>query len=504
MNFIHKLNNSFVENSESNAFCIDDRFYSYGEFLGHICRIREVICKVIKPEECFIGLVINNDIETYAAIFSLWMESKAYIPISPLAPNVRNVDILNSIGALSVLDSSEEQMSQTNLNVIHTVDKGDTCKDGISNSINYIEETIAYILFTSGSTGRPKGIPISFKNLNALITELDIDEEYKLRSSDRCLQMYDLTFDASLTALLPALLAGACLYTVPQDAIKYFHVFKLIKKYELTVLKMVPSIVHYLRPYFSEIEAPSVRFCVFGGEKLQEDLVKEWTKCIPNGEILNHYGPTEFTVCSGYYKYRRHKDNRSHNGVLSIGKPFKNVDYIIIDEANNVLDNNQEGELCLSGDQLTNGYWNNDELNHSSFFTHKTDSGIKKRFYKTGDLCFRDPQGYYMYIGRKDFQVKLGGYRVELGEIEYHARCFPPLYSKNLVVINIKNTPSVEELVLAIESDKFDVKELLGFLNARLLEYMVPKRIVFLDHFPYNKNGKLDREALRNQITLIN
>lgn len=497
MNLIYSLYTAFSENKQRHAFCINDTFYTYKDVLNSIVKIRKAIVDRIDLEEKHIGLVTNNDLETYTTILALWMEGKAYIPINPSAPLNRNEDILNLIDVKFVFDSSSKT-EFSSFNILNVNQFEETTNTEFQ-PIKFEELSIAYVLFTSGSTGTPKGIPISFKNLNALVTALDIDTEYKLKPSDKCLQMYDLTFDASLTALLPALLVGACAYTVPSNAIKYLSVYKLLEKYKLTVLKMVPSIIYYLRPYFSEINAPSVRYSIFGGEKLYEDVVKEWSKCLPNSTILNHYGPTEFTVCSHYYKFNIN-DAKSYNGVTSIGKPFKNVECVILDNDDKIVGNNVEGELCLSGNQLTSGYWKNDVLNTSSFFMHKTDSGDVKRFYRTGDLCYRDDQGYFMYVGRKDFQVKIGGYRVELGEVEYHSRNHQDIIYKNSLVIDIKNSSNNDELVLVIESTKFDTKDLLDYLNTKLADYMVPKKVFFIDSLPHNKNGKLDRKQLRKLI----
>ncbi len=500
MNLIYSLYNSFVNNKDNNAFCINDTFFTYKQLLESITQIRKCIVDNINSSEKHIGLVTNNDLETYATILALWMEGKAYIPVNPNAPIDRNEEIFNLIDVEYVFDSSNNsEFSSFNIININKLVKESNI---VFEAIKFNEINIAYVLFTSGSTGKPKGIPISFKNLNALVTELDLDDEYKLTASDKCLQMYDLTFDASLTAILPALLVGACLYTVPSNAIKYLYIYKLLEKYKLTVLKMVPSIIYYLRPYFSEIHAPTVRYSIFGGEKLYEDVISEWIMCIPNSKVLNHYGPTEFTVCSTYYRYNSEINNKSHNGVLSIGKPFKNVDCIIIDYEGKKVANNIEGELCLSGNQLTSGYWKNDELNTNSFFSYKTNSGTVKRFYKTGDLCYRDEDGYYMYIGRKDFQVKIGGYRVELGEIEYHVRNHESIKSKNILVVDVKNSSNNDELVLVIESSKFDAKDLLSYLNLKLADYMVPKKLFFIDNLPHNKNGKIDRNQLRELIKI--
>ena len=499
MNLIYSLHDSFVKHSENYAFCIEDLFFSYQDLINCIAHIRHKITSNIKPSEQHIGLITNNDLETYASIFALWMEGKAYIPINPVASKSRNAEILSLTEISFVLDSSNNS-GYSGIKVIHTsgIDKS---KNRQLNPIEYDEKNNAYVLFTSGSTGVPKGIPISFKNLNALVTALDEDDEYKLNASDKCLQMYDLTFDASLTALLPALLSGACLYTVPSNAIKYFYITKLLAKYKLTVLKMVPSIIYYLRPYFAEIQAPFVRYSIFGGEKLYENVVKEWALCVPNATILNHYGPTEFTVCSHYYKFEA-KAPKSYNGVLSIGKPLNNVDCLVLDTENQIVGTHVVGELCLSGNQLTSGYWKNDALNSVAFFMHKFKSGEVKRFYKTGDLCIKDHDGFYMYVGRKDFQVKIGGYRVELGEIEYHIRNHESVKSKNSVVIDVKNSNNSDELILVIESSKFDTENLLDYLKLKLVDYMIPKKVFFIESLPHNNNGKIDRNELRNLIRI--
>ena len=499
MNFLNKLQDSFSKNAIKNALCINDEFYTYKDLSDCVLNIRRFIQKRINPNEKLIGLVANDDLETYATIFALWLESKAYIPISPTAPKERNIEILNLTESNFVFDSTVKSLYSNDFQVLNISSNYNELQNYSLKDTTYIENHIAYILFTSGSTGKPKGIPISFKNLNALLVTLSNDEEYSLNNSDRCLQMYDLTFDASLTAFMPAFLAGSCSYTVPSNSIKYFHIFKLIEKHKLTVLKMVPSIVYYLRPYFSEIKADSVRYCVFGGGKLYGDILKEWMECIPNSKVYNHYGPTECTVCSTYYTYKSDNKNKLHNGVLSIGKTLAGIDFLIVNDENKEVKTNEKGELCLSGDQLTEGYWKNEKLNDVVFFNKKSENGLLKRFYKTGDLCFEDRDGYIMYVERKDFQVKIRGYRVELGEIEYHIKSM--ITKNNLVVIDINNTNGNNEIALVIESEKFDTTNLFNYLQSKLPNYMIPTQTHFLNQLPHNNNGKLDRKQLRELIT---
>lgn len=492
MNFIDKLKHAFKSNPSQPALCIDEVFYTYQELSDAIYKIRIHIQNTIPFEENLIGLVANNDLETYASIFALWFENKAYIPVNPFAPLERNLKIFNQTEVNTVFDSCTNSGFNTYFNVFcaskqHLIDS----EINLANTV-FSENAIAYILFTSGSTGTPKGIPIRFKNVNALLNAFDKEPAYQLNNTDKCLMMYDLTFDASLTAFLPAFLAGACLYTVPGDSIKYFSIFKLLNTYELTVLKMVPTIINYLRPYFAEINAPSVRYCIFGGGKLHENIVKEWLKCIPNSTLYNHYRHTECTVCSSYYTYKTNGNNQTYNGVLPIGKPLNGIDFMLLNDANQKVKVGAHGELCLSGDQLTTGYWKNEALNALAFFEMNN-----KRYYRTGDICYLNEEGDLMYVERKDFQVKIRGFRVELGEIEYHIQ---NKIKNHISVIDIDNNNGTNEIALIIEGETIDTNDLFNYLKTKLPNYMIPTKTFFLPKLPLNDNGKLDRKKLKTLI----
>jgi amino acid adenylation domain-containing protein len=492
MKFLTTIQQSFEQHQKLNAFCIGEVFYSYSELSQLVSNIRFVISEKIVNTEKLIGLVTNDDLETYASIIALWLEGKAYVPVNPLYPIDRNLQILEFTESKYIIDSSAESIYSGSLVVIKSIDL-------TTKKINLVPkaippEDLAYILFTSGSTGVPKGVPISFKNLNALIVALDKDPLFNLKPTDKCLQMFELTFDFSLVTYLPPLLYGACVYTIPKNTIKYFYIYKLIQNQGLTVLTMVPSIIHYLRPYFKEINSEKVRYCSFGGGKLYSDIAEEWSKCIPKSQIFNYYGPTEFTVYSGYYLYEYKTRRKNNKGIISIGSTLSGVKYLIADSNNNEVSTGEIGELCLSGAQLTPGYWKNEEKNKEVFFS-KMDNGKKVRYYKTGDLCYLDGEGDYMYVGRSDFQVKIRGYRVELGEIEHHIK--EKLEKIEITVIDIFNNLENAELALAIIAKPFDLKELKEHLKEKLPEYMIPTKFAFFDEFPHSVNGKVNRNELR-------
>lgn len=266
-----------------------------------------------------------------------------------------------------------------------------------------------------------------------------------------------------------------------------------MEEQKLTVALMVPSMLQYLRPYFDEINFPDMRYSLFCGEALPLDIALEWNKCLPNAEIYNVYGPTEDTIFCTFYTMTKNGHNKSHNGILSIGKAMDGTQTIVIDDDNKVLEAGNPGQLCLAGVQLTPGYWKNEEKNRESFFYLKTENG-SKRFYKTGDLCVCDAQGDISYIGRLDSQIKVQGFRVELGEIEFHAKSI--LNKINLVALAIADVVGNTEIGLAIEALPFDTDRLLNELKTKLPGYMVPRAIIFVNEFPLNSNGKTDRKKI--------
>ncbi|MCF7568628.1 AMP-binding protein [Sabulilitoribacter arenilitoris] len=493
MKYINNLQKSIETHYENNAFYINNIYYTYADFAQEISKIRATIDKSIETSSKLIGLIANDDIQTYAAIVAFWLEGKAYVPINPEHPIDRNIEILKSLETSYLFDSTNTA-NFDGFTVLTPVKEKTFAINLKPKPI--AKNDLAYILFTSGSTGSPKGVPITYNNLNEFIKAINFDGEFKLNASDRCLQMFELTFDFSVVSYIFPLIEGSCIYTVPRNSIKYFYIYKLIQKYKLTVLSLVPSIIHYLRPYFNEIHAPEVRYCSFGGGALFNDIIEEWNKCIPNSKTFNYYGPTENTIYSSYYKLNKNSNqNTTHNGVISIGKPLNNIVYIIIDKKNQEVSDGETGELALASGQLTPGYWKNKKRNNESFFT-KTVNGDNLRFYKTGDLCFKDTHNNYMYLGRIDFQAKIRGFRIELSEVEFHAKasCTEKV---NMVAIDVFNDLGNAELALVIESKVFNTDHMVAHMKAKMPDYMIPDHIKFTKELPYNTNGKIDRKILR-------
>ena len=167
---------------------------------------------------------------------------------------------------------------------------------------------------------------------------------------------------------------------------------------------------------------------------------------------------------------------------------------IIIREDGALVDGQEKGELCIAGNQVTPGYWNNVEKNESSFFMHDG-----QRYYHTGDLCYWEETGNIMYSGRIDQQAKIQGFRVELGEIEHHARIYYH-NERRVVAIAFLNDKNLTEISLFVEAQAEDSKALIAYLRSKMPSYMIPSRIIYEPTFLLNKSEKVDRNALKEKL----
>lgn len=487
MKLFLEIQNSLNQFKDNNAFCINGILYKYNELAESVSKIRKSIKENIKETEKIIGLITNDDLETYATIIALWFEGKAYVPINTETPKERNEIIIKEAEIETIISSS----IVTNFDNLKVIISNKLIEKNPTNSLPiFNDDELAYMLFTSGTTGIPKGVPINRENLAGIIEALNA-MNLQIDESDKCLQMSELTFDVSITSFLLPLLKGACVYTIPKGKIKYSYIYELMEDHQLTVVSLVPSVLNYLHKYFDEIYLPNVKYSILTAEALPVNLANEWSKCVPNAQIINLYGPTENTIWSTYYDFKSYDSNQSYNGILAIGKAMYGTETIIIDEENNLLVNGEKGELCLAGTQLTTGYWKNEEKNKEAFFYIEYNNK-PTRFYKTGDLCSMDKNGEILYMGRLDFQTKIQGFRVELSEIEFHVKSF--LKNLNVVAVPFKNKTNNTEIGLVIESIIFDTESLITFLKTKIPYYMIPSKIVFVENISLNSNGKVDRK----------
>lgn len=481
------------------ALFLDGRHHTYGDLGAKIAAIQELIQQHERSTNKIIAMVANSDLETYASMLAILFSGHGYLPVNPSAPVDRNASILQQAGCDLLLSSNDESADTLvpAIPALRVVSTRDLPTVTSKPAFRQVPDTqYAYLLFTSGSTGIPKGVPISRGNLASFLVGffergIDLDE------NDRVLQMFDLTFDFSVMSCFVPLVVGACLYPAATNDLRFMSVYRLLEEQQITCAPMVPSVLTFLRPYFDEIRLDKLRFSIFCGEPLLAKLTEEWAACTPNSRIINFYGPTEATVFCSAYEWSPERQ-KALNGALSIGTAMLHCTMLVVDERGSILPPNQSGEICLAGAQLTSGYWNDPQKNKEAFFEISRDDS-PERFYRTGDLGYVDTDGDFMFQGRVDQQVKVQGFRIELAEIEHHARACTGV--KQAVAVAVPNQDGNTELILCLESYQGDTADVLSALVDKLPSYMIPVRSINVPVFPLNKNGKIDRPALRTLVS---
>ncbi len=491
-NIIKDIAESIEKNSNRNAFFIQGEYYTYKELSQKTASIYNQIKKYAKHPQC-IAIVEANNIETYASILAVLFSGNTYVIINPLNPKERNKIIIDSTSIGIGLIFGNDNL--VHLSGVETIINSKECTESIDfRDIEIINHPkgLAYIIFTSGSTGIPKGVPISHNNLNAFYQAYS-KLGFQLSADDKMLQMFDLCFDVSVVSTLYPLTLGACVYTVAQDGVKYTQVYELLEDEELTFAAIPPSLLSYLRPYFDEIELPKLKYLILTAEASNWDLLAEFKASIPNAQMVNLYGPTEATIyCTSYLL--DYTQVNTYNGMLAIGKPFSGIDIKIINPKGEEVATGEKGELCVSGNQIMDGYWKNADKTNEVFVCFNN----RKPYYKTGDICFLNEEGCLFYCGRKDYQVQIQGFRVELNEIEYVAGQYHN--QGNNVVVAKTNPLGNQELHLFVDNFKGDIKKLRSFIEEKLPPYMCPKQIYVMAELPLNTSGKIDRKKLLENI----
>jgi amino acid adenylation domain-containing protein len=353
--------------------------------------------------------------------------------------------------------------------------------------------SIAYLLFTSGSTGTPKGVMISHANVSQFVDVMV--ERYQITERDRFSQNFEMTFDLSAFDMFVAWERGACVCCPSMKSL--ISPGRFIRESVLTVWFSVPSVGIFMKRLgvLKPDRYPSLRWSLFCGEALPADLAQDWAEAAPNSVIENLYGPTELTIACTAYRWNSTKSlSECQFGTVPIGKPYPAMSAIIVDDDLREVAPGGDGELLLTGPQLSLGYWKDPAKTASAFVMP---GGKTEIYYRTGDRVRRplreeDP---IVYLGRIDNQVKVLGHRLELGEVEALLREQPGVDSA--VAIGWPVTASgVGGVVAFVTGTKVKEYAIRTSLKAKLPPYAVPREIRVMPQLPMNVNGKIDRKAL--------
>ncbi len=358
---------------------------------------------------------------------------------------------------------------------------------------NIIDTDILYVLFTSGSTGDPKGVII---NHRAVVDFTDwISECYGFDDTTVFGNQAQLYFDLSIQDVYAPLRNGSetvlisnRLYSSP------VRVWKTLLQHRVNTLVWIPSMLSLFANLniLENVQKASLRCVLFCGEVMPVRLLNYWIGNYPDTIFANLYGPTECTEACTYYTIdRKFEDNE----VLPIGKPCENCEVILLGEDNRVIDDTDvTGELCVRGTCLSCGYYGDPDQTDKVFVQNPANDRYTDLIYRTGDLAHYNEQRQLVYDCRKDHQIKIRGYRVELGEIEAAASSLEGV-SYSCCLFDGRS----ESLILAYTGNA-EPDVLKQSLVLMLQDYMMPTYLKRLDHMIFNNNGKIDRKALASLL----
>lgn len=503
---------SASKNPSSLALVVGNDCYSYAELANRARRTAGWLGQIPETAPGKVGILASRTIEAYAGVLGTLWSGSAYIPINPHTPEDRLIRILKmtNLDALIVDRAGLDLLSdkvleyapgrilcgagakppQSALNSHRPIftNMAELPDEGPVRPVPTADDALAYIIFTSGTTGTPKGVMIETGSVYQLVKVMQ--RRFGYRADDRVSQFFELAFDASVFDMFMTWHSGAALYVVPAEQL--MAPGKFIKDNQLTVWFSVPAtalVMQRLRMLMPGA-FPHLRYSLFGGEGLPLLSAQTWAAAAPNSSVENLYGPTEATVMCTGQQLTEPPNATPNRGVLAIGDAFEGFEAAVLDSALNPLPVTEIGELVVAGRQLARGYFNDPESTALRFPVLR-----EKRWYRTGDLVFRDKNGAFHFLGRIDNQVQILGNRVELEEIEAHLReiietdlvaavAWPCDGGRATGIVAFHCAPGVTRDKIRTEMKK------------RVPDYMIPQRVHRLDSLPLGSSGKIDRKEL--------
>uniref|UniRef100_UPI0028A718DF non-ribosomal peptide synthetase n=1 Tax=Lacrimispora sp. TaxID=2719234 RepID=UPI0028A718DF len=436
----------------------------------------------IKPND-FVAVITERSIEMLISIYAILKAGGAYVPLDPEYPSERIEFILKDCRPKVVLCGTGKFTIPEDCRQLELADEG-SYNASIENleHVNTASDLI-YVIYTSGTTGRPKGTMVEHRNVVNLLTHVITDR--KINKDSVILQKTSYVFDVSVWELFAPLICGARIVILKSgDEKDPDKIAEVIETNQVTELSFVPSM---FKAFVAEIKDNDPRLKTLegiqlAGEALSPDLVESYKG---PGKIFNYYGPTECTVyATGYICKKGDKK-------IPIGNPISNTQAYILNE-NELCNIGMPGELCLAGVGVARGYYNQPELTAKRFVKNPYADNI---MYRTGDLVRWLSNGDIEYLGRIDEQIKIRGFRVELGEIESRIQEMEDI-RETVVIAKEAGEGGTFICAYVVSEQQVDAKEIRDRLRKVLPDYMVPAFVMQIEAIPVTRNGKLDRKAL--------
>lgn len=451
----------------------------------------------------------NKDNLIMACMIGALKSGRAYVPLDISFPLDRVLNVKEEVKPQVIFNFSdlEKDAFGENVKVINEDELLkiiEDYKDEVIAEESWVkEDENAYILFTSGSTGKPKGVQISSNNIDNFVEW--ISEYLNIDGSEKVIMnQAAYSFDLSVTTIYPGLTHGATLFSLSKKTLaNYKELFSQLKESNMNIWVSTPSFagVCITEKDFDSKMLKNLESMIFIGEVLPKSLSKELMERFEHTRIINGYGPTEATV--GISANDITQEMLDDEKSLPVGVVMETTKIRIVDENGNDVKEGEKGEVIIIGKSVSKGYFKNEVKTNEAFY-YDDFNGEKFRAYRTGDMAYL-MDGRIYYCGRKDFQIKLNGFRIEIEDIENNLRKVDNV--KNAVVLPVYKDEKIAYLQGIVQlKEKNDLSNLKnGMMIKKGLEkfipnYMIPRNIKIIEEFPTNINGKIDRKKLMEEM----
>ena len=455
------------------------------------CIANTLLSRGVKPGSR-VGILLDRGFDLVLAMLAVAKAGAVYVPLDIAYPPER-VGFMLEDAACALLLTSSSRASGLDSAFVLAVDTPEVmaasnerppCPSQASD--------VCYVIYTSGSTGQPKGVVLSHR---AVVNTLDwVNRAFHMTPADRLLFVTSPSFDLSVYDVFGALGAGASVEIA--SAALLADPVKLVRKLcnpGITVWDSAPAALTRLVPFLPErAPASSLRLVMLSGDWIPMTLPPLLTRTFPSVSVESLGGATEAAIWSNHHPIR---DLDPAWVSIPYGRPIQNARYYVLDRRLRPVPVGIAGDLYIAGACLAQGYLNRPELNAERFLADPFRSG--ERMYKTGDLVRYFPDGVIEFLGRGDFQTKIRGFRVELGEVELAIMKLPGV--REVVCHTYSDASGAKSLaayVVPKRGANLDEKSIKDALGRGLPEFMVPSQVLILSELPMTNNGKIDRQAL--------
>ena len=475
-----------------------NRQWTYRELNAHANQLARALLARGLAREAVVGVVAERNLDWMTAVLAIFKAGGAYLPIEPHFPADRIARtlsragcrlVLTERGSTGMLYQAVESLSGVQTLFIELAYEGGYPEGNLG--IDVVPGQLAYIYFTSGSTGEPKGAMCEHAGmLNHLFAKID---DLRIGEGDVVAQTAPQCFDISLWQLVSALLVGGRTLLVEQETILDAKRFidKIVDA-KVNVIQVVPSYLEVLVSYLEQHPRalPDLRCVSVTGEALKKELVQRWFAAQHAITLVNAYGLTETSDDTNHEVMDRVPDRER----VPLGRPINNVSVYIVDENLALVPLGAPGEIVFSGICVGRGYINDPERTQQAFMADPHRAG--RRLYRSGDYGRWLPDSKLEFLGRRDSQVKISGFRIEIGEIENTLLRVPGVHEGAVVVTG---RPDGGKHLVAFYSGQqpLNANALQERLNASLPKYMVPTAFHWRNRLPLTDNGKIDKKALK-------